>query len=73
VKKGLALWALLSISEAERGRLQLDRPERLLLPLLDDQSEIRIFQDGAFVEHKICSLASELLDSLKGPREKTPG
>ena len=34
----------------------------LLLPLLEDQSEIRIFQDGSFVEHKIRRLASELLD-----------
>jgi hypothetical protein len=34
----------------------------LLPPLLKDQSEIRIFQDGSFAEHKICRMASELLD-----------
>ena len=34
----------------------------LLLPLLEDQSEIRIFQDGSFAEYKISRLASELLD-----------
>jgi hypothetical protein len=34
----------------------------LLLSLLEDQSEIRIFQDGSFAEHKISRLASELLD-----------
>ncbi|MFZ0931941.1 MAG: DVU0298 family protein [Syntrophobacteraceae bacterium] len=37
----------------------------LLVPLLEDQSEIRIFQDGSFAEHKIGHLASELLDRLK--------
>jgi hypothetical protein len=34
----------------------------LLLPLLEDQSEIRIFQDGSFAEYKISRLASEVID-----------
>ena len=37
----------------------------LLVPLLEDQSEIRIFQDGSFACYKIGRLASELLDRLK--------
>jgi hypothetical protein len=47
------------------GRLELDRLAPILLPLLEDQSEIRIFKDGTFAEHKIRRLASELLDRLR--------
>jgi hypothetical protein len=43
----------------------------LLAPLLGDQSEIRIFEDGSFVEHKICRLASELLTRLQNSAETT--
>ncbi len=43
----------------------------LLVPLLEDRSEIRIFQDGSFVEHKICRLASELLTRLQDSSETT--
>jgi hypothetical protein len=69
VKRGLALRTLILLSESHIGRLQLDPAARLLPALLDDQSEIRIFQDGAFEEHKICSLATELLNSLNATRE----
>jgi hypothetical protein len=48
-----------------QGGLELDRLTPLLVPLLEDQSEIRIFQDGSFACHKISLLASELLDRLK--------
>jgi len=47
------------------SRLELDRLSPLLVPLVEDQSEIRIFQDGSFACHKICRLASDLLDRLK--------
>ncbi|MGO9312103.1 MAG: DVU0298 family protein [Syntrophobacteraceae bacterium] len=43
----------------------------LLVPLIEDQSEIRIFQDGSFVEYKICRLASELLTRLQNSPETT--
>jgi len=54
-----------------QGRLELDRLRPLLVPLLEDQSEIRIFQDGSFAEHKIGRLASELLDRLTTTPEAT--
>ena len=43
----------------------------LLVPLIEDQSEIRIFQDGSFVEYKICRLASELLTRLQNSPKTT--
>jgi hypothetical protein len=74
VKRGLALRTLLFLEAgaswaAEQpsppeGRLELDRLTPLLVPLLEDQSEIRIFQDGSFACYKIGRLASELLDRL---------
>jgi len=64
VKKGLALKTLLFLAESSRGVLGLDRLTPLLEPLLQDQSQIHIFQDGAFAEYKIHNLASELLERL---------
>ncbi len=60
-----------SQSSLRRGRLELDRLAPLLAPLLEDRSEIRVFQDGSFAEHKIGRLASELLDRLAAPTEAT--
>jgi hypothetical protein len=73
VKRGLALRTLLFLAAQPppQGRLELDRLTPLLVPLLEDQSEIRIFQDGSFAEHKIGQLASELLDRLTASPEAT--
>ncbi len=75
VKRGLALRTLLFLAAGasraaeqpspHEGGLELDRLLPLLVPLLDDQSEIRIFQDGSFACHKIRGLASDLLDRLE--------
>ena len=81
VKRGLALRTLLSLAQQQaaanlaggpgyqapppQGRLELDRLTPLLVPLLEDQSEIRIFQDGSFACYKISRLAAELLDRIK--------
>ncbi len=78
VKRGLAVRTLLFLAEGPQGKdarmrraadaetrgLEFDRLAPLLSPLLEDPSEIRIFQDGAFEEHKISRLASELIDRL---------
>ncbi len=72
VKRGLALRTLLFLAAGasrtgERAVeiLPTTRLTPLLVPLLEDQSEIRIFQDGSFACHKISRLASELLDRVK--------
>jgi hypothetical protein len=64
-KRGLALRTLLLLRE---GGLDLGRLAPLLEPLLEDQTRIRIFEDGVFVEYKTCRLASELLDRLSDSR-----
>jgi len=75
VKRGLALRTLLFLTAGPHPRSPLpsaaanlaDGPTALpplLVPLLEDQSEIRIFQDGSFACHKISRLALELLDRL---------
>ncbi len=71
VKRGLALRTLLVIvcqPPPEAAANLAGGPTALaalLAPLLDDQAEIRIYQDGAFFEYKICRLASELLTRLQ--------
>ena len=65
VKRGLALRTLLLL---HKGGLDLGRLATLLGPLLEDQTQIRIFEDGVFVEYKTCRLASELLDRLSDSR-----
>ncbi len=82
VKRGLAVRTLLFLAEEHEDQTQ-PPPQAaanlagsptalapLLVPLLEDQSEIRIFQDGSFAEHKICRLASELLDRLKASHHR---
>jgi len=72
VKRGLALRTLLFMAAANSaGCAGSQALAPLLVPLVDDQSEIRIFQNGFFVEHKIGRLASELLDRLKASPEAT--
>jgi len=51
------------------GGLELDRLMALLATLIEDRSQIRVFQDDRFVEYKIGSLASELLDRLRSSIE----
>ena len=65
VKRGLALLTLLLVVEKFRGAVDTERVEALVVPLLEDQTQIRIFQNGAFVEHEIACLASQLLFKLK--------
>jgi hypothetical protein len=79
VKKGLALRTLLFMTARQQPKpvpyadsgasanIACDPATMtpFLVPLLEDQSEIRIFQDGSFAEYKIRHLASELLDRLK--------
>ncbi len=79
VKKGLALRTLLFMNARQQPKpvayadsgasanIACDPATMtpFLVPLLEDQSEIRIFQDGSFAEYKIRHLASELLDRLK--------
>ena len=74
VKRGLALRGLLFLApkqetEAHSGRHPaawgFDRLETLLAPLIEDRSEIRVFQHGSFVEYKIRRLASDLLERHK--------
>jgi hypothetical protein len=67
VKRGLALRTLLAVGPPAKP--SVSALAEFLVPLLEDQSEIRIFQDGSFVEHKICRLASELLARLKNSAE----
>jgi len=50
-----------------RDMIETERLAPLLLPLLEDQNQIRIFEDGVFVEQKICRLASELLGRSASP------
>lgn len=69
VKRGLALRTLLAVGPpAEPAASAL---AEILVPLLDDPSEIRIFQDGSFGEEKICRLASELLTRLQNSAKTT--
>ena len=77
MKRGLALRTLLFLAaDASRagGRavaILAGGPAALaplLLPLTEDRSEIRIFEDGSFAEYKIRHLASQLLDRLKAIR-----
>lgn len=76
VKRGLALRTLFFLTVGAHPRSPLLSAAAnlaggstaltpLLVPLLEDQSEIRIFQDGSFACHKISRLASELLDRIK--------
>ena len=67
VKRGLALRTLLAVRPPPKPAASA--MAELLAPLLEDQSEIRIFEDGSFVEHKICRLASELLTRLQNSAE----
>jgi hypothetical protein len=50
-----------------RDMIETERLAPLLLPLLEDQNQIRIFEDGVFIEQKICRLASELLGRSASP------
>ncbi len=80
-RRGLALRTLLAVGPPARPaapKVLNGHPgcgpsalAELLEPLLGDQSEIRIFEDGSFVEHKICRLASELLTRLQNSAETT--
>jgi hypothetical protein len=66
VKRGLALRTLLfMVAQPSWSGIETERLEPLIAPLLEDQTAIRIFQDGAFVEHKIGRLAAQLLSMLK--------
>ncbi len=65
VKRGLALRTLLLLAEKSRGTVETERMRPLVLPLIEDQTQISVFQDGAFVEHKIACLASQLLLKLE--------
>ncbi|MGA2225212.1 MAG: DVU0298 family protein [Syntrophobacteraceae bacterium] len=81
VKRGLALRTMLAVvppdgpaaAEGLNGHpgCGLTALAELLVPLLEDQSEIRIFQDGSYVEHKICRLASELLTRMQNSPRTT--
>jgi hypothetical protein len=72
VKRGLAVQTLLLLVDLPLSRLELDPSAALLLaPLLQDQSEIRIFRDGSFEEHKIGVLASELFKRLTSSPKAT--
>jgi len=59
VKRGLALRALVFLRQ---GGLDAGHLASLLVPLTQDQTAIRVFENGVFVEHKVCRLASQLLD-----------
>jgi hypothetical protein len=59
VKRGLALRTLLLLRQ---GGLDLGRLAPLLGPFIEDQTQVRVFEDGVFVEYKISRLASKLLD-----------
>ncbi len=71
VKRGLAVLTLLLLADSSLSSLELAPTVRLLTPLLQDRSEIRIFQHGSFEKHKISGLASELLERLKSSRKAT--
>ena len=72
MKRGLALRTLLFIvPQPPKAAAILAGGPAALVPLLDDRSEIRIFQDGSFVEYKICRLASQLLTRLQSFPEAT--
>jgi hypothetical protein len=60
VKRGLALLTLLSMARL----IPVSADPKAMSLLLQDQSVIRIIQDGSFTEYKISSLASELFDRL---------
>lgn len=64
VKRGLALWTLVSL---RRGGLDTGPSAPLLRHFMEDQTQIRIFEDGVFAEHKICLLASKLLNEQACP------
>jgi len=59
VKRGLALRAMLFL---HRGGLDLDQFTSFFEPLIEDKTEIRVFEDGVFIEYGIGRLATELLD-----------
>ena len=69
VKRGLALRTLLAVGPPAEPAASASA--EILVPLLEDPSEIRIFQDGSFVEEKICRLASELLTRLQNSAKTT--
>ena len=64
VKKGLALRTLLLLLNAHAGGLVLDPDATRLALLIQNQTQIRLFQDGSFEVYTIGRLASELLERL---------
>ena len=64
VRKGLALRTLLFLVDSSPGSLDLSLQAALPAPLLQNQSQIRIFQDGSFEVYTIGGLASKLLERL---------
>jgi len=66
MKRGLAILILLLLVRSVNGEIGFDRFTPGLLSSLKDESKIRIYQDGSFIEHKISRIASELIDSLTG-------
>ena len=61
VKRGLALRTLLWLARSREWLPEPGRLAKLFDPMLEDQSAVRIFQDGSFVQYGIDSMARELL------------
>ena len=61
VKAGLALRTLMFLVKSSPGGFELDLDAASLAPLLQNQTQIRIFQDGSFDVYTIGRLAEELL------------
>jgi hypothetical protein len=59
VKRGLALWALLALEPNRESTANLIKP--FVEPLLGDESEVGIYEDGEIRVHKVRELALEVL------------
>jgi hypothetical protein len=65
VKAGLALRTLTFLVKSSPGGFELDLDAANLAPLLQNQTQIRIFRDGSFETVTIGRLAEELVDGMR--------